>query len=103
MQWAAVTINPAVGAIIVSLVGMASAALGAFIASIAPRGTTGLAVLEAALDRQSAELAQLRADMKECETERNHDRLTFATELAELRGRVIAAHGDHGANGLSID
>lgn len=99
----AVEVSPVVGMIVVAAIGMVSAAMGAFIASIAPRGATGLAVLEAALDRQDAELQSLRRDMKLCESERNQDRLTFATELAELRGRVIAAHGDHGPNGLSID
>ena len=93
--FAAVTVNPIVGAIIVAFIGMLSAALGAVIASIAPRGATGLAVLQAALDRQGEELVVLRAEMKQCEAERNQDRLAFATELAELRGRVIAAHGEH--------
>ncbi len=89
-----VTITPLAGAVILSVIGLVSAALGAFIASIAPRGATALAVLEAALARQDHELARLREDMKLCEAERNQDRLTFATELAELRGRVIAAHGE---------
>lgn len=91
---AAVQVSPTMGVVIVAVIGMVSAALGAFIASIAPRGATGLAVLEAALARQDEEIRGLRSDMKLCESERNNDRLVFATELAELRGRVIAAHGE---------
>lgn len=98
-----VVVNPAAGALGVAAIGMVSAALGAFIASIAPRGATGLAVLEAALARQDADLEVMRADMKKCEQERNDDRVSFAREIAELRGRINAAHGDHGSNGLRID
>lgn len=99
----AVEVSPTVGAIVMAIIGMASAALGAFIASIAPRGATGLAVLESALKRQDADLAEMRKEMRKCEQERNDDRLSFAREIAELRGRVNAAHGEHGPNGLSVD
>lgn len=94
MMYGAVSVTPLAAAVVLSVLGIVSAGLGAFIASIAPRGATALAVLQAALARQDKEMAQLRADMKLCEAERNQDRLTFATELAELRGRIIAAHGE---------